>query len=99
MRALPVAGIALALSRRRAAQLLRIDRGDTLDQLIRRGLLREIPWGKGKRIPLEDVERLAREGFTAEGTRPRRRPVSRKPGVCDPDALRRLDVETLGVKP
>lgn len=89
----------LALSRRQAARLLRVDRGATLDELVRRGLLREIPWGKGRRIPLEDVERLAREGFAAEGARPRRRPVSRRPGVCDPEALRRLDVETLGAKP
>jgi hypothetical protein len=90
--------VGLAVSRRKAARLLRIDRGATLDQLVRRGLLREIPWGSGRRIPLEDVERLAREGFAAEGTRPRRRTVSRRPGVCDPDALRRLDFETLGLK-
>jgi len=88
----------LALSKRAAARLLHVDRTATLDDLIGRRLLRLIPWGKGWRIPLADVQRLAETGFTIEGARSRRRPVSRKPGVCDPDALRRLDVESLGSK-
>ncbi len=70
---------ALVLSLREAAKLLHIDRGSTLLDLIRAGRLRPVPWGRRQRIPLEEVQRLAREGFsTADGevsrvvSRPRR---------------------------
>jgi excisionase family DNA binding protein len=82
----------LVLSRRQAAKLLRIDRGATLDALIRAGKLREIPWGAGRRIPLAEVEKLAREGFTVTGRAPRTR---RAPGTCDADALRKMDLGDL----
>lgn len=68
----------LALSYREAAQLLRIDRGRTLHALIASGQLRRVPWGTGWRIPLDEVQRLAREGYTVAGrpgravSRPRR---------------------------
>lgn len=59
---------ALALSYREAARLLRIDRGSTLAELIRAGFLRPVPWGsRRQRIPLEQVQQLARTGFTAGG--------------------------------
>lgn len=89
----------LALSRRAAARLLGIDRGATLDQLVRRGLLRPVPWGAGERIPLEQVEQLARTGFTLEGKGRRRLAARAKPGATDPAALRRLDVESLRRSP
>lgn len=69
---------ALALTYREAARLLRIDRGSTLSELIRAGRLRPVPWGKRNRIPLEQVQELARTGFTVAGkpsraiSRPRR---------------------------
>jgi excisionase family DNA binding protein len=86
----------LALSKREAARLLGIDRGKTLHALIRAGRLRTVPWGSGRRIPREDVERLAREGFELDFSAPRARRAPRaRGGRCDPDALRRLDVDSL----
>ncbi len=85
--------MALAVSRRQASRLLGC-RPATVADLVRRGLLREVPWGEGRRIPLEAVEELARTGWRLDG-RPPRRSTVRAPGRCDPDALRRLDVETL----
>lgn len=58
---------ALALTYREAARLLRIDRGSTLHALIAAGSLRPVPWGEGQRIPLEQVQQLARTGFTVNG--------------------------------
>jgi hypothetical protein len=83
----------LAVSRRQASRLL-ATRPATVAELVRMGLLREVPWGEGRRIPLEEIERLARTGWKLDGPTPRRR-ASRKGGQCDPDALRRLDVEAL----
>lgn len=68
----------LVLSYREAARLLKIDRGSTLHELIRRGDLETIPWGSGCRIPLASVQALARRGWTLDGkpvravSRPRR---------------------------
>ncbi len=84
----------LAVSRRQASRLLGC-RPSTVAELVRRGLLREVPWGDARRIPLEEIEQLARTGWRLDGPAPRRR-TSRRAGQCDPDALRRLDVETLG---
>ncbi len=95
MKARALASVALALSYREAARLLRIDRGDTLHDLISTGLLRPVPWGKGKRIPLEQVQELARTGFTVKGrpsraaSRPRR--AIPAPGVGT--RIRALEVE------
>ena len=78
MNARKVVVAALALSFREAAQLLRIDRSTTLQTLIEAGLLRPVPWGRGKRIPLEQVQQLARTGYQVNGksgravSRPRR---------------------------
>jgi excisionase family DNA binding protein len=80
--------VALALTFREAARLLRIDRNSTLHELIRRGLLRPVPWGKGQRIPLEEVQRLAREGFTVNG-KPSRA-VSRRRTVPAPGVGNRI---------
>ena len=86
----------LALSRRKSARLLGVGRGQTIDLLIRTGRLRLIPFGRGYRIPLEDVQRVAREGFTLDGVPVRTRSSRRRAaGLVDPEALRRLDVESL----
>lgn len=86
----------LVVSKREAARLLGIDRGRTLGALLRAGQLRTVPWGRGSRIPLEEVQRLAREGFSApEGVTPRPSHARRRPGQCDPAALRRLDLDRL----
>lgn len=69
---------ALALSYREAARLLRVDRATTLHDLIDHGFLTPIPWGKRQRIPLEQIQQLARTGFSVAGepsvarSRPRR---------------------------
>lgn len=85
----------LAVSRRQARQLLGC-RAAIIAELVRRGLLREVPWGADgrRRIPLESVQQLARTGWRLDGPAPRRRP-SRRAGQCDPAALRSLDVEAL----
>jgi hypothetical protein len=83
----------LAVSRHRASRLLGI-RLALVAELVRRRLLYEVPWGAGRRrIPLESVEALARSGWRLDGPAPRQRRARR--GRCDPDAIRRLDVETL----
>ncbi len=84
----------LLVSKREAARLLRVSRARTLEPLIRAGIVAVVPWGTSVRVPLAEVQRLAREGFTAPG---RRRPAPRRarPGVCDPEALRHLDLEDL----
>ncbi len=70
---------ALSLSYAEAARMLRIDRSTTLVRLVKAGLVRSVPWGKGWRIPREDVERLARDGWTEEQIAlRRRRPVPRR---------------------
>lgn len=84
----------LVLSRREAAFLLGVDRGSTLGELIRSGQLRTIPWGRGERISLEEVQRLAREGFRLAGAKPRPS-NSRRKASADPAALRKLDLDVL----
>lgn len=97
-RALYVEAVPLLLSERAAFRLLGIDRsGEAARQLKRSGRLRLVPAGNRRRIPLEDVQRVAREGFTLNEKPVRTRPSRRRAwGVIDPDALRRLDVERLG---
>lgn len=84
---------ALACTYREAARLLRIDRGSTLQDLIRAGRLTPVPWGQRQRIPLEQIQLLARTGFTVGG-KPSR-VVSRRrvpaPGVGG--RIRDLEVE------
>lgn len=90
----------LVLSRREAARLLGIDRGETLGELLSTGQLRTVPWGRGLRIPLEEVQRLARDGWRKAGAKPRASKLQRRAGVCDPAALRKLDLDSLAaVKP
>ena len=86
----------LALSKRAAARLLGIDRGRRLNQLIRAGALRVIPWGRTVRIPLAEVERLAAEGFDAKGASPKAPRLPRaKRGTVDPTALRKATVSEI----
>lgn len=85
----------LVVSKREAARLLGIDRGATLAQLLDAGLLRVVPWGRGSRIPLVEVERLALKGYTLPTATPKARPGRKPARRADPEALRRLDVESL----
>jgi len=66
----------------------------SLAQLAKAGRVRVIPWGKRLKIPITEVERLAREGVPESRRRPR---VRRAPAACafDPAALRALRVEDL----
>jgi excisionase family DNA binding protein len=86
---------ALALSYREAAKLLRIDRSSTLHELIDAGLLRPVPWGRRKRIPLEQVQQLARTGYTVNGkpgrARSHRRCALPAPGVAG--RIRAIEVD------
>ena len=83
---------ALALTFREAARLLRIDRASTLHKLIDVGRLRPVPWGGRQRIPLEQVQELARTGFTVDGkpSRARSHPRRAAPSV---GRIRELEVE------
>jgi hypothetical protein len=70
------------LSKRAAARRLGIDRGTTLEDLIRERKLQTVPAlnGKGVRIPAYEVERLLREGLPPAGAPPpsgARRPPAR----------------------
>jgi hypothetical protein len=58
------------LSKRAAARRLGIDRGTTLEDLIRERKLQTVPAlnGKGVRIPAHEVERLRREGLPSAAT-------------------------------
>ncbi len=85
----------LLLSQREAAHLLHTDRGgDAFKALLHKERLRLVPAGKASRIPLEDVQRVAREGFSVAGkparavSRPRTRPA---PGVAE--RIRSIPVE------
>ena len=88
--------LALTLSQRQTARALRT-RPATVADLVRRGLLAEVPWGTRRRIPLAEVERLAREGWTEQGA-PRRRSRRMAPGRCDPAAIRALKIADLAVR-
>lgn len=64
----------LLLSKRRAAALLGISRNHTLNELIAAGHLRVVKLGGSRiRIPLEDVQRLAREGIEPARPAPAKR--------------------------
>lgn len=52
----------LLVSKRQAARLLGIGRGDTLSRLIASGRIRVVSVDGRLRIPLEEVHRVAREG-------------------------------------
>ena len=67
----------LLLSKRKAARLLGVGRGNTLEQLIREGHIRTVIVAGRVRIPREEVERVAREG-TEKAPAPRTA-VLRKP--------------------
>lgn len=84
----------LALSRRQVARRL-ATRMETIGALVRRGLIREVPWGNRRRIPLAEVERLALEGWTLDAPRARRRLESK--AQKDPAAaIRAIDLDELG---
>jgi hypothetical protein len=74
----------LVISKRKAARLLGIDRGRTLGDLLGAGQLRSVPWGKGTRIPLAEVERLASRGFTILEKAPRSKADRRPDAVPSP---------------
>lgn len=65
----------LLLSQRAAARLLGVSVGRTLAPLVRAGLVRTVTVGNRTRIPLAEVERVAREG-TGPRAAPRPAPVA-----------------------
>jgi hypothetical protein len=62
------------LSKRAAAKMLGVDRGEGLSSLVADGHLREVPFRGGTRIPREDVERVIANGAPSPGAAPKRRP-------------------------
>lgn len=86
----------LVLSFRAAGVLLGTDRA-TVANLVRTGILRAVPWGDTRiRIPLAEIQRIAAEGWTQTPTgRPRPSRPTRSRSRVDPEALRKLDVNTL----
>lgn len=55
----------------RAATCLGVSKSRTLVPAIAAGLVATIPWGRRRRITVEEIERLEREGIG--GSKPRRR--------------------------
>lgn len=74
----------LLLSKRRAAALLGISRNSTLDELIAGGHLRLVKVGARYRIPLEDIQRFAREGTEPAKVPTRKPPVPKKASKLAP---------------
>ncbi|MBX7115915.1 MAG: helix-turn-helix domain-containing protein [Myxococcaceae bacterium] len=68
----------LMVSHREAARLLGIDRGSTLKSLIETGHVRTVKANGRTRIPLEEVQRLAEQGFDLSQSKPKRRRVRAK---------------------
>lgn len=62
---------------REAAALLHLDRHTTVLALVKSGQLRTVQWGREVRIPRQEVERVAREGFSLGGRRALQRPPKR----------------------
>jgi excisionase family DNA binding protein len=91
-----VSAPSLACTFREAARLLRIDRGSTLHDLIRAGRLKPVPWGKSQRIPLEQIQELARTGFTVNGkpSRARSNPRHAAPAAGVGNRIRAIEVES-----
>ncbi len=87
----------LNFSASETAKILRLGRGSDrgLGALVAAGLLTPIPWGKRTRFSLEEIQRVAREGFRPAAGLVRRPSNRRRKGRVDPAALRALDVETL----
>lgn len=95
MNAPTIGTAALVLSFRAAGRALHTDRG-TLAELERAGVLRSVPWGRTRRIPLAEVERLAREGWrVTDNGRPRRAPKARRSTGDAAAAIRSLNVGAL----
>lgn len=82
----------LILSLRQAAARLGVDRATTLHDLIRLGVIRTVDVNGKTKIPVAEVERLAREGFRTDGVAPKSKPKARKPAASEPwsktDALK-----------
>jgi excisionase family DNA binding protein len=76
-----------SLSVREAAVRLGRDR-NLLGRLVARGLVRAVQDGGRRRIPLEEVKRLASEGLPELPRRGRPRKAARRPG----DAIRALPI-------
>jgi len=88
------AGPPLLLSERAAAATLGVSR-DALSQLRRAGRIRVVPWLGRWKIPLREVERLAAEGVTPTGRRPRaKRPATvQQTGPEVAAAIRAIKIE------
>ncbi len=84
----------LLLSDRAAAKVLGVSR-DTVAALRRAGQLRSVPWLGRFKIPLAEIERLAREGVTAAGRRPRAKRTAPPSAAGAAAAIRAINVEAL----
>ena len=74
------------LSFREAAKRLGVDRNKVLPELVRRGELRTVDVNGQKRIPAEEIERLARQGFDVTGpAKPRARREKKKAATTPAD--------------
>jgi excisionase family DNA binding protein len=72
----------LMVSHREAARLLGIDRGTTLKALIEAGQIRTVQANGRVRIPLEEVERIADQGYDLSRSKPKRRKTRSKKAVA-----------------
>jgi excisionase family DNA binding protein len=82
------------LSLRATARLLGLSRTSTLGELIARKAIRTVKVGERVRVPRSEIERIEREGLTIPPRRARGRRRA-TPGICDPEAIRRLNLDEL----
>ncbi|WP_242394820.1 helix-turn-helix domain-containing protein [Anaeromyxobacter oryzisoli] len=85
------------LSKRAAARMLGVDRGTTLEELVRDGRLRTVDVGGRPRIPRSELERVLAAGVPQAEAKTRRASRTRKAtrGTVDPDALRRMKLDDI----
>ncbi len=81
---------ALLLTKAEAARRMGVDRATTLAQLINSGQLRTVAVGSRVRIPLAEIERIAREGTAPVASV--RRPAHRYDAKAEAEAIRRLKI-------
>lgn len=86
------------LSKRAAAKLLGVDRGTTLEELLRAGILKTVDIGGRPRILRSELARVLAEGFEVpkRGRHPRapKRPRGSN-ALPDVEAMRRFDLSKL----
>ena len=81
------------LTMRETAKVLGVGRCTTLPELIRSGKLRTVSIAGHIRVPLDEIERVMREGTEAAPAARVRRSRAQSSGDREADALARLEIK------